>query len=66
MLAVYGFIMPGIDNYAHLGGFAGGYLVSMALNPMKPERGDHILIALVCLVASLASIIASVVTVLRP
>jgi hypothetical protein len=24
---------------------------------MKPERGDHILIALVCLVASLASII---------
>src|SRR5678816_47019 len=26
MLALYGFIMPGIDNYAHAGGFAGGYL----------------------------------------
>jgi rhomboid protease GluP len=64
MLAVYGFIMPGIDNYAHLGGFGGGYLAAMALNPMKPERGDHILIGLVCLAASLASIVASVVTVI--
>jgi rhomboid protease GluP len=62
MLAVYGFIMPGIDNYAHIGGFAGGYLAAMVLNPLKPERGDHIVIALVCLAASLASIVASVVT----
>ena len=65
-MIIFGFLMSRVDNAAHLGGFAGGYLVSMALNPMKPERGDHILIALVCLVASLASIIASVVTVLRP
>jgi rhomboid protease GluP len=62
MLAVYGFIMPGIDNYAHIGGFAGGYLAAMVLNPREPERGDHILIALVCLALSLASIVASVVT----
>ena len=62
MLAVYGFIMPGIDNYAHAGGFLGGYLTAMFLNPMKPERGDHVLVAIVCLVLSLASIVASVVT----
>ena len=62
MLAVYGFIMPGIDNYAHAGGFLGGYLTAMLLNPMKPERGDHVLVAIVCLALSLASIVASVVT----
>jgi len=62
MLVVYGFIMPGIDNYAHAGGFGGGYLTAMLLNPSKPERGDHVLIAIVCLTLSLASIVASVVT----
>jgi rhomboid protease GluP len=62
MLAVYGFIMPNIDNYAHAGGFLGGYLAAMLLNPMKPERGDHVLIAVICLGLSLASIIASVLT----
>src|SRR5438067_1107830 len=49
MLAVYGLIMPGIDNYAHAGGIGGGYLVGMLLDPMKSERGDHMLIAVVLL-----------------
>lgn len=62
MLVVYGFFMPGIDNYAHLGGFAGGYLVGRILDPLKAERGDHTTIALVLLGASLLSVIASVVT----
>jgi rhomboid protease GluP len=62
LLVVYGFIMPGIDNYAHAGGFIGGYLTAMLLNPMKPERGDHVLMAVICLALSLASVIASVVT----
>jgi len=62
MLAVYGLIMPGIDNYAHAGGVAGGYLVGMVLDPMKPERGDHMIIAMMLLAASVASIVASVVT----
>ena len=52
----------GIDNYAHLGGFAGGYFTSAFLNPMSRERGDHMIIALVCLVASFLSIVASVLT----
>ena len=28
-----GFIIPGIDNFAHLGGFAGGLLLGMAYSP---------------------------------
>jgi rhomboid protease GluP len=59
MLGVYGFLLPGIDNYAHLGGFAGGYVAARALDPLKPERVDHMVMALVCLGASLLSVIAS-------
>ena len=65
MLALYGFIVPGIDNYAHAGGFAGGYLAARVLDPMKPERVDHIVGALVCLGLSLLSIIYSVIDGLR-
>jgi hypothetical protein len=54
--------MPGIDNWAHLGGMAGGYLVSLWLDPLQPERGDHTIGALLLLVASLAAIAYSVVT----
>jgi rhomboid protease GluP len=62
MLGVFGFIMPGVDNYAHAGGFGGGYLASRFLDPLKPERVDHIAIALGCLALSILSIVASVVT----
>ena len=60
MLAVYGFMLPGIDNYAHAGGVAGGYLAARALDPMKPERIDHIVMAVGCLALSILSIVASV------
>ena len=60
--ALFGMIVPGINNYAHLGGFAGGYLASALLKPMTRERGDHMIIALACLVATVLSIIASIVT----
>jgi len=60
ILGVFGFIMPGIDNYAHAGGFAGGYLTGRLLDPLKPERVDHIAIAVLCLVASLVSVLVSV------
>ena len=61
---LFGVVMgnSGIDNFAHLGGFAGGYLTSAFLNPMTRERGDHMLIAGGCLVATVLSIAASVVT----
>jgi rhomboid protease GluP len=60
MLGVFGFLMPGIDNYAHAGGFGGGYLAARLLDPLKPERIDHIVIAVACLAASILSIVASI------
>jgi len=47
--AIFGFLMPGIDNSAHLGGFIGGYALSTFFNPLTKERGDHMLGAAVCL-----------------
>ena len=41
-MGVMGFIFRGVDNAAHLGGFLGGYLASLILDPLKPERIDHI------------------------
>ena len=61
-MAVFGLIMPGIDNAAHLGGFAGGYLASMWLDPLKRERMDHFIGAAVCLVATAATIVISLVS----
>jgi len=61
MLGFFGLIMPGIDNYAHAGGFVGGYLAGQFMDPLRPERLDHLLIALVCLAASGLAILASLV-----
>jgi rhomboid protease GluP len=59
--AIFGLLVPGIDNYAHLGGFAGGYLTSTFLNPMSTrERGDHAIAAAVCLLATGLAIAFSV------
>ena len=59
MLGVFGLIMPGIDNWAHAGGFAGGWLMARILDPLKPERLDHLLLALGCLMATMVAIAAS-------
>ena len=64
-LAVFGLVVRGVDNQAHLGGFLGGYLTARFLDPLKPERGDHIIGAIVCLVLTAISIAASVLTGLR-
>ena len=58
-------LIPGIDNWAHIGGFVGGYLASTWLNPLLPERVDHVIAAVVCLLLSLASVAASVLTGLK-
>jgi rhomboid protease GluP len=60
MLLIMGFMIPGIDNYAHFGGFGGGYLVARFLDPLKAERIDHLAIAAGLLAASVLSVIASV------
>ena len=54
-----------IDNYAHAGGFAGGFLISKWLDPLRPERVDHLIAGLVCLVASWLAVLVSIVTILR-
>ncbi len=59
-MGVFGLIMPGIDNWAHAGGFAGGYIAGRLLDPLKPERIDHLLAAVICLLATLAAIAASI------
>jgi rhomboid protease GluP len=61
VMFVFGLIMPGIDNYAHGGGFLGGYLAGMWLDPLKPERIDHLAMAVVCLALSVLSLVASFV-----
>ena len=60
---VFGLIMPGIDNYAHAGGFLGGYLASAWLDPLTRPRSQHVLGAAVCLMLSALAILASIVTV---
>lgn len=42
---VIGFMLPGIDNYAHIGGLIGGYLITMALgipSTSKLRKTDQI------------------------
>jgi rhomboid protease GluP len=64
-LLLFGLFFPGVDNWAHLGGFAGGYLASAWLDPLKQERLDHSLGALACLVLTLVAIGLSVFNTLR-
>ena len=63
-LFLFGLIMPGVDNFAHAGGFAGGYFGGMWLDPLKRERMDHFIGAAACLIATAAAIVASIFTVL--
>jgi rhomboid protease GluP len=58
---VFGLMMRGVDNAAHAGGFLGGWIAGRMLDPLKPERIDHLVAAIVCLVLSVLSIAASVV-----
>jgi rhomboid protease GluP len=60
LLFVFGLIMPGVDNFAHAGGFAGGYVASAVMNPLTRERGDHMLAAVGCLMATFLAIVFSV------
>ena len=60
-LFIMGFILPGVDNYAHAGGFLGGYVAATWLDPLRPERMDHLVGAAICLGLTLLAIIASVI-----
>jgi len=60
-----GFFLAGTDNWAHFGGFVGGYAAAKFLDPLKPERLDHLIAALVCLTLTGLAIAWSVVDGLR-
>jgi rhomboid protease GluP len=60
-MGVFGLIVPGIDNAAHLGGFVGGYFAGMWLDPLKRERMDHFVGAAICLLATAAAVVTSMV-----
>jgi len=61
-MIVFGFLMRGrTDNWAHLGGFVGGFLAGLILDPRKPETGNHMVVAVICLALTVASIVASLV-----
>jgi rhomboid protease GluP len=61
-MIIFGFLMGGrTDNWAHLGGFVGGFLAGVVLDPRKPETGNHAAVAVVCLALTVASIVASLV-----
>ena len=62
ILGFFGFVMRGVDNFAHAGGFFGGYLAARYLDPLTPERVDHIFIAVVCLAATFLAVAVSFVT----
>lgn len=64
MMGIFGLIMPGIDNQAHLGGFVGGYVAGLLLDPLKPERIDHLVGGAACLFITLVAVVASFVTAL--
>ena len=64
MMGIFGLIMPGIDNQAHLGGFVGGYVAGLLLDPLKAERIDHLVAAAACLGITLVALVASVITAL--
>jgi rhomboid protease GluP len=61
MFLIMGVAFRGIDNWAHIGGLAGGYACSKFLDPLHPERLDHFLIAIGLLIASAIAILFSVV-----
>ena len=60
IMFLYGLLMPGIDNFAHAGGFLGGYLASAFFNPLTRERGDHLIVAIVLLLLTFAAVLISV------
>jgi len=59
---IMGFMISGIDNWAHIGGLAGGYFCAKFLDPLYPERLDHFLVAIGLLALTAIAIVVSVIT----
>lgn len=59
VLFVFGLLFPNVDNWAHLGGFLGGYGLGRLFDPMQPEKTDHLIAAMAILVLTVISILVS-------
>lgn len=55
--------LQSVDNWAHFGGFLGGYLISWigGLNPRYREGSRQLFLAIICLALTALSILASIV-----
>ena len=62
LIFILGVMMVRVDNWAHLGGFVGGFAAAAFMDPLKPERLNHLGLALACIVATVLSIIGSLLT----
>lgn len=62
VLFVMGFLMPGVNNLAHAGGFIGGYLSAMVLkfNAIKPENQNHHIAALAMALLTIACFVLEI------
>ena len=63
LLFVMGFLMSGVNNWAHLGGFIGGWIAAQILvsNAEYREGRITILIALLCLLLTVLGFVLSIV-----
>jgi len=61
-LFLLGFVMANVDNWGHLGGFLGGYLICWVggMDPRQAEGLRHWGLAIACLLLTLLSILASI------
>lgn len=55
VLFAMGFLFPGINNWAHAGGFVGGYAAAALVGfaEIKPENRFHLFLALACIGATI-------------
>ncbi|MCB1033413.1 MAG: rhomboid family intramembrane serine protease [Acidobacteria bacterium] len=61
MILIMGILMRGfVDNWAHIGGALAGYLVARIVDPLKPERTDHLIAGLVLYAGSAGAVVFSV------
>lgn len=60
-LLLFGVLVPGVDNMAHIFGFVGGYIATRLLKPLEDETPVHMLAAGICLLLFVASIVLSVI-----
>jgi len=62
IILAIGFFIPYVDYLAHIGGFIGGFLVSIFLDPLRKESFQNMVAAFVCLLLTALSVLVSLIT----